>query len=85
MPTVRYIEVPGTCTGHRHHKHHGDIEGEDLEIGAVDKLLVGELGEDRVQHGDGHQDLTHFLSDNINVISFHVQDLLPDNIIQSQD
>ena len=32
------------------------IEGQDLEIGAVDKLLVGELGEDRVQHGDGHQD-----------------------------
>ena len=56
MPTVRYIEVPGTSTGHRHHKHQGDIEGEDLEIGAVDKLLVGELGEDRVQHGDGHQD-----------------------------
>ena len=27
-----------------------------LEEGAVDKLLVGELGEDRVQHGDGHQD-----------------------------
>ncbi len=54
-----------------------------LEEGAVDKLLVGELGEDRVQHGDGHQDLTHFLSDNINVISFHVQYLLPDNIIQS--
>ena len=42
VPTVRYIEVPGTCSGHRHHKHHGDIEGEDLEIGAVDKLLVGE-------------------------------------------
>ncbi len=45
-------EVPGTCTGHRHHKHQGDIEGEDLEIGAVDKLLVGELGE----HESGHQD-----------------------------
>ncbi len=27
-----------------------------LEEGAVDKLLVGELGEDLVQHGDGHQD-----------------------------
>ena len=27
-----------------------------LEEGAVDKLLVGELGEGRVQHGDGHQD-----------------------------
>ena len=56
VPTVRYIEVPGTSTGHRHHKHQGDIEGQDLEIGAVDKLLVGELGEGRVQHGDGHQD-----------------------------
>jgi hypothetical protein len=43
-PIVRYIEVPGTCTGHMHHRHQGDIEGEDLEIGAVDKLLVGELG-----------------------------------------
>ena len=27
-----------------------------LEEGAVDKLLVGELGEGRGQHGDGHQD-----------------------------
>ncbi len=44
VPIVRYIEVPGTCTGHRYHRHLGDIEGEDLEIGAVDKLLVGELG-----------------------------------------
>ncbi len=56
MPTVRYIEVPGTSTGHRHHKHQGDIEGEDLEIGTVDKLLVGESGEGGVQHEDGHQD-----------------------------
>jgi hypothetical protein len=44
VPFVRYIEVPGTCTGLRHHRHTGDTEGEDLEIGAVDKLLVGELG-----------------------------------------
>jgi hypothetical protein len=44
VPIVRYIEVLGTGTGHRHHRHQGDIEGEDLEIGAVDKLLVGELG-----------------------------------------
>ena len=41
---VRYIEVLGTCTGLRHRRHPADIEGEDLEIGAVDKLLVGELG-----------------------------------------
>jgi hypothetical protein len=44
VPFVRYIEVPGTCTGLRHHRHTGDTEGEDLEIGTVDKLLVGELG-----------------------------------------
>ncbi len=44
VPIVRYIEVPGTGTGHKHHRHQGDIEREDLEIGAVDKLLVGELG-----------------------------------------
>ncbi len=43
VPIVRYIEVPVTSTGHRHHRHQRDIEGEDLEIGAVDKLLVGEL------------------------------------------
>ena len=42
VPIVPYIEVLGTGTGHRHHRHQGDIEGEDLEIGAVDKLLVGE-------------------------------------------
>ncbi len=44
MPFVRYIEVLGTCTGLRYRRHPADIEGEDLEIGAVDKLLVGELG-----------------------------------------
>ena len=44
VPIVWYIEVLGTSTGHRHHRHQRDIEGEDLEIGAVDKLLVGELG-----------------------------------------
>ncbi len=44
VPIVRYIEVPGTGTGHRYHRHQEDIEGEDLEIGAVGKLLVGESG-----------------------------------------
>ncbi len=42
-PFVRYVKVPGG-TGHRHHRHAGDIKGEDLEMSAVDKLLVGELG-----------------------------------------